>query len=259
MILAPLLWALHFLPLQIATAADSALFASPLYGSFQGGDPFDDGTTAVIPQVARLHSLRVCYGDAIEGIQLIYIFQDGNTFIGTVHGKANKQQCPEDSKVSKIVFKENETLVRVEGLTQTKWKYISQLTFFTSMDGSPPTLRGGPFGRGNNSIDAPFSLTGEIRGIFGRSGDLLDAVGFYINTASLPLTSYRKTNIIGGKTGNDFDDFKILASNEGKPLKITNMVVSYASFVVGIQVTYLMSINGGTTTTVTHGTIVPAD
>ena len=140
MILAPLLWALHFLPLQITAAADSALLASPLYGSFQGGDPFDDGTTAVIPQVARLRSLRVCYGDAIESIQLIYSLQDGNTFIGTVHGKANKQQCPEDSKVSKIVFKENETLVRVEGLTQTKWKYISQLTFFTSMDGSPPKL-----------------------------------------------------------------------------------------------------------------------
>ena len=50
------------------------------------------------------------------------------------------------------------------------------------------------------ATNAPFSLIGEIRGIFGQSSDILqlDAIGFYTNT-SLPLSSYRKTNIVGEK------------------------------------------------------------
>ena len=43
----------------------------------------------------------------------------------------------------------------------------------------------------------PFSLTGDIRDIFGRSGEVLNAVGFYMN-ASLPFSSYNKTDFIAG-------------------------------------------------------------
>ena len=164
MILPALYVLVLFLPLPETVAADS-LLASPLFGDPLGDDPFDDGTTAVIPQVDRLRSLRICHGDAIDGIQLIYTLPN-NVFIGPSHGKTNKAECPENSKIRNIVFKENEILVRIEGLVQKKWEYISQLKLFTSTDGGPPILRGGPFGCGNNSIDLPFSLTGKIRGVF---------------------------------------------------------------------------------------------
>ena len=82
------------------------------------------------------------------------------------------------------------------------------------------------------------------------------AVGFYIDT-SLPLNSYRKTNLFGGVGPLRFDDFEILSSrNAGKPLKITNMVISYASYIVGFQVTFLTS--NGTSITLPHGSITRA-
>ena len=245
------------LPLPETVAADS-LFASPHFGDPLGGDLFDDGTTAVIPQVVRLRSVRICHGDAIDGIQLIYTLPNDNVFIGPSHGKTNKAECPENSKLRNIVFKENEILVHVEGLVQKRWEYISQLTLFTSVDGGPPKLRGGPFGRGNDSTDLSFSLTGEIRGFFGRYGKVLYAVGFYIDT-SLPLNSYQKTDRFGevGLASFYFDDFEILSSrNAGKPRKITNMVISYASHIVGIQVTFLTS--NGTSITLPHGSITRA-
>ena len=44
------------------------LFASPLFGSPGGGDPFDDGVTAVVPRAVRIASLALCSGDAVDGI-----------------------------------------------------------------------------------------------------------------------------------------------------------------------------------------------
>ena len=66
--------------------------------------------------------------------------------------------------MNKIVFKEGETLIHIEGMIQNTWHYISQLTLFTSINGGPPKLRGRPFGNGGNSY-IPFSLTGDVRGI----------------------------------------------------------------------------------------------
>ncbi len=230
----------------------SPLFASPLFGSSLGGDQFDDGTTAMIPQVAGLHIVLICYGDMVDGIQLVYKLQDNGTFVAYPHGKI-KDQCGKDSNMSKIVFKEGETLIHVEGLVQIKWRFISQLSLFTSINGEPPRLRGKPFGRGGSG-DIPFSLTGDIRGIFGRKGDVLDSIGFYVNT-NLPLSFYQKTNVTGGpRPGTDqFDDFELIAAKDEKPLKITNMVVSHGYYINAIQVTYLTST--GIPISLTHGTL----
>ena len=245
----PVLFLAAFLPLQTASAADP-LIASPLFGYAVGGDPFDDGVTAVFPQVARLHSLHICYGDVIDGIQLFYLLQDNSTFIASPHGEMN-ENCGKNSNKTKIFFKEDETLIHIKGLIQKTWQYISQLTLFTSVAGGPPKTRG-PFGRGG-SDDVPFSLTGDIRGIFGRSGDVLDSIGFYINTSAMPLTFYQKTDLIGGEFGSEFDDFKLLTSKNEKPLKITNMIINYNPFINGIQATYMVS--NGSTTTITHGNL----
>ena len=140
-------------------------------------------------------------------------------------------------------------------MIETYWVFISQLTLYTSVDGGPPKCRGGPFARGDTST-SPFSMTGDIRGIFGRTGDLLDAIGFCVN-APAPLSSYQKTNPIGGVSQDhgctEFDDFKILASKNEKPFKITNMVINYGVYIKGLQVTYLTS--NGTFVTLTHGTL----
>ena len=237
-----------FLPLPEMAAADK-LLTSPLFGYSLGGDPFDDGTTSVIPPVAHLHSVLVCHGDWIDGIQLVYILQDNGTFIPSPHGKIN-DNCGKDSNMTKIVFKEDERLVRVEGVVNAGVKYVSQLKLFTSIGGRLPVFKGGPFGRNSGS---PFSLTGDIRGIFGRNGEVLDAIGFYVN-ASLPLSSYNKTPLFAGSdSGIDFDDFKNISSKNETPVKITNIVINNNKVINGIKVTYMVS--SGASVTITHGTL----
>ena len=139
----PALLLVIFLFLQ--TAAADSVFASPLFGNCLGSVPFDDGNATEIPNVLRLRSLSICHGDAIDGIQLLYILKDNSTFIGPPHGKINKD-CPNNSKMRTIVFKENERLVHIEGTMHNTWQYISQLKLFNSIGGGPPKRRGGPFG-----------------------------------------------------------------------------------------------------------------
>ena len=186
-----------------------------------------DGTTAVIPPVVHFHSVLICYGDMVDGIQVVYILEDNNTFVAPPHGPIN-DRCSKDSNMSKIILKESKILVHIKGLIQKWWNYISQLTLFTSIDGGPPICRGGPFGRGDTS-DLPFSLTGDVRGIYEQSRCVLDAIGFYV-TAADPLSSYQKTKPIGRVSQDGcevVDDFKTLASKNEKPSKITNMVINY--------------------------------
>ena len=213
-----ILVALHLSALQTADSAphdQSRLFTSPLFGFPGGGDPFDDGITAIVPHAVHIASLSVCHGDAVDGIQVNYTLEDGKTLVGFSHGVTDK--CTKKF----IEFREGESIVRIEGKTQATYGYVSQLTLFTAtVGGLPSTYR--PFGLGGDS-DEPFSVTGAAIGFFGRAGQVLDALGLYIDPSSEAATiSYKMTNLIGGGGGDGFDDF---LSNSEKPLKITNMLI----------------------------------
>ena len=162
-----------FVNLQTATAS---LTSSPLFGPPGGGDPFDDGITAIVPCVVHIASLSICHGDGIDRIQANYTLQDGKVYVGFPHGARVTKNC---TRKNVIEFTEGETIVYIEGKIQITYRYVSQLTLFTSTPVGLPSIYG-PFGLGGDS-DIPFSIVGSTMGIFGRSGDLLDAIGVLFN------------------------------------------------------------------------------
>ena len=238
------LWSLY-LALQAAAATQRGrLFASPLFGSPGGGEPFDDGITAIIPHAVHMASLSICYGDAVDGVQVNYTLEDGKTYVGFPHGVTEK--CTRKL----IEFKEGEVIVRIEGKIQVTFGYISQLKLFTATLGGLPATYG-PFGVGGDS-DQPFSVTGTTLGIFGRAGQVLDAIGLYIDLSVPATVSYDKSDLIGGAGGDGFDD--ILSNPDSEtPSKITSMIVNYGSAINGVQVTY--SLPSGASSTVLHGVL----
>ena len=229
---------------SVQTASAAGLIASPLLGSPGGGDPFDDGITAVVPHVVRVASLCICHGDGVDGIQANYTLEDGSTLVGFTHGMKDKN-CTKRL----IEFKEGETIVHIEGKTQVTFGYVSQLTFFTAILGGLPSVYG-PFGRSSDS-DIPFSVAGTTVGFFGRTGQIMDAIGLYINS-SIPPNMYKKTDLIGGEGGDGFDDF-LPAGDSEKPSKISNMVVNHGKQINGIEVTYMLP--SGASSTVLHGVL----
>ena len=246
-VLSLLILAFHCLKAGQGLEEHHGLYASPLFGSPGGGDPFDDGITAIVPRTVRIASLSVCYGDAVDGLQVNYTLEDGKTFIGFSHGGGVAVKCTKKH----IEFKEGETIVHIEGKTQVTYGYVSQLTLFTAMIGGLPSSYG-PFGLGGDS-DKPFSTTGTAIGVFGRAGQVLDALGLYIDpnpVVAAPTALYKKTDLVGGEGGDGFDDF--LLSNE-KPFKITKILINYGSVINGIQVTYLLP--SGAISTVLHGVL----
>ena len=232
-----------FASLQVTADLGLALvLPGPLLGSpGPGGDQFDDGITAIIPHVARVSSLTVCHGDVLDGFQATYTLQDGKSFVGFSHGMENSN-C-----TKKIIdFMDNEMITRIEGKIQVSFRYISQMTLFTTIDGGLPSVYG-PFGTGTDQ-DTPFSMAGSPVGFFGRSGQVLDAVGLYINS-TVPISLYEKTDPTGGDGGESFDDFS--PDVENNPVRISSMIVNHGDRVNGIRVKYMLP--DGDFSVVEHG------
>ena len=253
-----------FLPSVLSAEAVGALI-SPLFGFPGRGDPFDDGTTALVPCVTRVGALSICYDElgAVYSIQLSYTLQDNNTYSGPVHGLCPTK--PGHNITKKLInFTEGEVIVRIQGKVTDEEYGISELTFFTSTEGLLSSY--GPFGHCFQC--KPFSMTGTVVGIFGRTGLVLNAIGVYILNSTLPPTLYNKTVLIGGDNKVNFDDF--LSGNE-QPSRIVSMKINYEFLITGdpqarmnfdyvvngIQVSY--SLPSGAISTILHGDLSTND
>lgn len=138
-----------------------------LIGPGKGGSPFDDMNDLKIPPVLRLASLTIWHGDYIDGLQTRQTLLGGSTRVGKVFGG-------QDSTLSTtITLKEGEIIEHVDMCADD---YISMLTFTIKESMTGLTKVVGPFGKGGNST---FSMYGNILGLYGYSGDLIDNLGFY--------------------------------------------------------------------------------
>lgn len=149
-----------------------------------GGEPFSDQ----IPDGARICAVLIRHGEYVDGIQLCWEMADGSVVFGPYHGG---QGGTED----RFVLAPGE---RITAYTCSSGDLIDSLTFKTSAGNVH-----GPYGGGGGqsfSVDytefqtwwdmwddgGTGTSTGEVAGIFGRSGDVLDALGFWITSRRLP-------------------------------------------------------------------------
>lgn len=248
---------------QSAVAAD--VLVSPLFGLPGRGDPFDDGTTTLIPCVTHVSAISLCLSSEDRfSIQLTYMLEDNKTYTGPVHGV-----CPNESEKHYIKFKEGEILIRIEVQVNDNNNAddthgIGQLTFFAlTKEGVLSSY--GPYG--SCWLCKSFSMAGTVVGIFGESSSLLNAMGVYILNSALPPSLYNKTALVG-HVGEDDVNFDDIFGNE-QPSKITSMKIvtqfimggaagmkvkrqmDFYNAINGFQVTY--SFPSGATSTVTHG------
>jgi len=108
---------------------------------------------------------------SVRGICFSYTSSDGITYDegpwGTKAGGENK-----------IELKAGEYLTKISGKIGDLWgdTVIKELTFVSN------TNKYGPYGGGGTtSFDIPVLNNGSIEGLFGRSGDDLDAIGIYVD------------------------------------------------------------------------------
>ncbi|HEX8124593.1 MAG TPA: jacalin-like lectin [Allosphingosinicella sp.] len=128
-----------------------------------GGNAFSDDLT----QSCRVGGVNIRSGTYVDSIEFVYIKPGGSTYSGGKHGGNGGSGAS-----FKLV--DGESIVRVDVRAGT---YVDQLKFTTNLGNVY-----GPYAGNGGTASA---ITGQIGGIFGRSGSLLDNIGFF-NAATCP-------------------------------------------------------------------------
>ena len=133
-----------------------------------GGSAFADPIETHIPPIIRVSGLTIRHGNQVDSIQATYELLGGGTYSGSKHGGTGGSQ-------SQVQFEEGEGITQMNGKTNNV--LTDQVTFTTTRkDGTKVTY--GPYGKTGKTV---FEVQGSVIGFFGRSGNLLDALGaFYI-------------------------------------------------------------------------------
>jgi hypothetical protein len=141
---------------RIAANEGAGWLRSPAHGG-NGGTAFSDDLT----EAARLLGFVIRSGSRVDSIQAIYQRADGTSFSGPQHGgNGGTQQA--------FAFAEDEFVTKVSGRAGSELDQISITTSRTTY---------GPFGGGGGKT-WEFDST-DIGGIFGRSGSMVDQIGFF--------------------------------------------------------------------------------
>jgi hypothetical protein len=129
-----------------------------------GGGAFQD--PGPIPELSRITSITVRSGSLVDAIATTYLLPDGSsqTFShGGTGGTAHD-----------IYFNSGEQIIAAVGRSGT---YLDNITFLTE---DPRGVRRthGPFGGEGGS---QFIVNRKVNGFFGRSGALIDQIGFFVS------------------------------------------------------------------------------
>lgn len=133
-------------------------FGGPGGGAFQDPGP--------VPELSRITGITIRSGSLVDAIATSYRLPDGTS--GTFsHGGAG-------GTAHAIHFNNTEQIIAVVGRSGT---YLDNIAFLTE-DRQGVRRTYGPFG-GNGG--AQFIVNRKVNGFFGRSGSLIDQLGFFVS------------------------------------------------------------------------------
>lgn len=146
-----------------------------------GGEPFDDWSccqpkSGSPDAVVRIRSLQMQYGYSIGSLQVTYQLASGLSYTTPQHGRAQVV-----TNAVTVSFNQDigEKIVQVAGkVGPADTGYVDMLTFVTR-DSFGLERTYGPFGEGHSG-PPDFVINGPVYGFFGRSGGMVDAIGFYV-------------------------------------------------------------------------------
>jgi len=147
-------------------------FPPPTHGG-GGGAEFSDR----LPDGARICEVFIRHGDYVDGIRISWVTADGTKVDGPYHGG-------QGGTAHSFTLAPGEEIEVIGGAAGD---IVDWLAFQTSLGHTY-----GPYGGGGGSQfheifksePSPFAhtrVTRPLRGINGRSGDLLDAIGFWVD------------------------------------------------------------------------------
>ena len=196
-----------------------------------GGSVWDDGVLTHTPTIVGVRSIHIRHGNQVDSIQVTYLLADGTTYTAPRHGGSGGSS-------SSFTLADDERIVRMEGKTNNV--LVDQVTFITmKADGTQKSY--GPFGKTGKTS---FSVEGYIIGFYGRSGNLLDALGAYY------LESVKKSDYFGGSGGNAFAD--PIETHIPPIVGVSKIDIRHGNQVDSFKVEYLL-LGGGTYTGAKHG------
>lgn len=142
-----------------------------------GGRPFDDRVDLKVFPFIAIYRLHIWHGDLVNAIQVDY-WQLGDIFkpppyFGDKHGG-------DGGNLTVVTFDLGEQIVEFQGKTGDG--FVEQMIVTTKKQGGA-LAQYGPFGKVGKE---PFSFQGNIYGIFGSSGSMVNRIGVYylpLNTA----------------------------------------------------------------------------
>ena len=129
-----------------------------------GGGSFDD-VQSLNQQIVGIRALRIRHSHVLEWIEPTYLLENGSTVLGERHGVNN------NGEEYYFEFADDEVITEVQGVSG---RFMYSLTFITT-DGTNITRRYSMHG----STFTSFSVQEQVIGFYGRSGGLIDALGFY--------------------------------------------------------------------------------
>lgn len=187
--------------------------ASPPFGG-TGGIEFDD---TLFPDLARspvdITGMTIRSGSHVDAIATTYTLSpsgSGTATHGGSGGTAISFTIPPGHKI-----------IGVRGRSGT---LLDHITFLIGASPSTGWVTSHAFGGAGGN---PFSIDGEIQALYGRSGSLIDQIGFHVKRT--------ETDLFGGTGGRRFADPEPVPGST----RISRIVIRAGQFVDGISTTYV--------------------